>query len=385
MKYDRLYITLGDEPSGVYKSQVTDVCNFLNENLSANIGLLSLISVRNYFRNRKLIKKWYPSAVVIPMVPRLKNWRLNEWTVAFIIGWGKVKTVICRNPLATNLALKLRESKKVDFVIYDGRGAVAAEWSEYTLVKDKDLLSEISGLEQKAVLKSDYRIAVSSKLIDYWREYYNYNMELHEVIPCTLNYVITQKKSGSNSTKLRKKIKFRDNDIVIAYAGSTAAWQSFKLMRDFLSTILTTSLHYKVLFLSKENENNRKLKEQFPRQVFMAWVAPEDVPDYLSLCDYGLLLRDFSVTNKVSAPTKFAEYLAAGLSILISDNLGDYSTFVSNHRCGKIISNSINKDNIKLDKITKETKDKNRQLADKYFSKKSKIIINKYKHIIDKY
>jgi len=66
------------------------------------------------------------------------------------------------------------------------------------------------------------------------------------------------------------------------------------------------------------------------------WVKHSEVTSVLAACDMGVLIREDSVTNQEASPTKFAEYLSAGLPVIISENLGDYSTFVRKYNCGMI-------------------------------------------------
>ena len=72
-----LYVTYNDQPSGVYWSQVTDVVDHLNTLGPDHVQLVALISLRNYFRSRKAIRARHPGALVLPMVPRAHNWRIN--------------------------------------------------------------------------------------------------------------------------------------------------------------------------------------------------------------------------------------------------------------------------------------------------------------------
>ena len=57
-------------------------------------------------------------------------------------------------------------------------------------------------------------------------------------------------------------------------------------------------------------------------------VPPRDVPGLLIASDMGLLLRDNTLTNRVASPIKFGEYMAAGVPVLITPSLGDYSAAV---------------------------------------------------------
>jgi hypothetical protein len=119
---------------------------------------------------------------------------------------------------------------------------------------------------------------------------------------------------------LRKELGFTDTDIVLVYSGSLAGWQSFDMLYQFVKPILISANQFKLLFLSEEDANIEKLKTEFSNQVVCKKVSVSQVPNYLKLADYGLLIREESVTNKVASPVKFAEYLACGLQVIISNN-----------------------------------------------------------------
>ena len=87
----------------------------------------------------------------------------------------------------------------------------------------------------------------------------------------------------------------------------------------------------------------------------------------LAACDYGILIRENTVTNQVASPTKFAEYLASGLPVIISPNLGDYSAFVETHHCGI----KFNGEMPVIGKPDSATKTSMKQLALQNFTKES--------------
>lgn len=375
-----LYITLGDQPSGIYQGQVIDVCNFLNKELNANLRLVAFISIRGFRKNSKKIKASNEKAIVLPMFPKLKNWYLNRLSLAFICMITGERIAVCRNVFATKIALSLKSKGLIKKVCFDGRGAVAAEWEEYDVVSEKSLLTEIGNLERSTVIQSDFRIAVSEKLVNYWKNNYNYNSGKHVVIPCTLSTNFNTKlPSAPDIRKYRKELGYREEDIVLVYAGSTAGWQSFSLLGNFLSPLLRANPAIKVLFLSKEDQNNKALKGEYRNQVIIKWVEPEEVRKHLSAADYGLLLREPSITNKVAAPTKFAEYLIAGLPIVISENLGDYTSFVLTQKCGVVIG----KRTVSLQKTSFSERLRLNSLAIEYFLKKSPVNLKNYKQLIN--
>jgi len=149
------------------------------------------------------------------------------------------------------------------------------------------------------------------------------------VIPCTIA-------EGSSKSIDKTDLSYQQDDVVLVYSGSTAGWQSFGLLEQLLVPILEEQERVHVLFLSKKDENNQRLKERFANRVKVTWLKPEQVVPSLRLCDFGILIREDTVTNQVASPTKYAEYLKAGLKVIISDNIGDMSAEVSANNLGYV-------------------------------------------------
>lgn len=375
-----LYITLGDQPSGVYEGQVIDVCHFLTQKLNAEVRLVAFISIREFSVNKAKIKSSYPNAIILPMFPKLKNWQLNSLTLALVCLLTGERTAICRNVLATNIALSLKRTGLLNKVCYDGRGAIAAEWEEYKVVEEESLKRGITKYEEAAILKSDYSIAVSSKLVAYWHERYGYSSKMHAIIPCTLSsHFEMTLRSESEIELLRSELGYLREDIILVYSGSTAGWQSFDLLKSFLLPILDSSLCIKVMFLSKEDKNNLSLQEHYPEQVSIKWVSPSDVNKYLRIADYGILIRENAITNRVASPTKFAEYLVSGLGVIISPALGDYTQFVEEHVCGLVATEGKT---LVLEALTYKERIRMNELAKQHFLKKSPANLEQYTKLV---
>lgn len=337
-----IYLTFADAPSGVFSSQVIDVCKFLEQEFGEKTRLVAFISGRDFKKNKQKIKSESPSAIILPMFPKLGNWRWNAITLFFVCLITGKQSVLARNVLAANLALMMKRAGLVKKAGYDGRGAIAAEWNEYKVTTDENLKKEIAALEKNAVLKSDFCIAVSSKLVEYWREKFGYGKENYVVIPCTLNKGFSFSVPGETEiTETRRELGFENDDVIMVYSGSTAGWQSFQLVYNFISSYLRKIKRYKILFMSEPDELIERTEKEFPGQVQRKWVVHRDVQRLLSACDYGILIRENSVTNRVASPTKFAEYLSAGLYVLISEGIGDYTDFTAKHKCGIVVNASL--------------------------------------------
>ena len=345
-----IYLTVNDAPSGVFKSQVVDVVIEMNSFLDEEIKLVVLLSFRNFKENKAKIKAWYPNAVVKKMIPGLANWKKNKLILGLVAGIKKEK-IIARGPMAYELAFALNKS-----VIYDGRGAVKAELEEFpSMIPDKKIVTSIIQAEKNAVETAVYKIAVSSKLVEYWRSTYNYKGDNHIIIPCTL----------SNSL-IYSDDQNRGEKITLVYAGSTAGWQSFEKVSGLIRKFIIEQ-DIEVLFLSEPSSEIDALIKEYPNAVKMQWVDHKDVYKHLALADYGILIRDENLTNYVASPVKFAEYLVSGLKVLISPNLGDYSELVEKENLGVVLSNDLPQ----LTKVTLADKKRIREYAIENFSKKA--------------
>jgi glycosyltransferase involved in cell wall biosynthesis len=66
-------------------------------------------------------------------------------------------------------------------------------------------------------------------------------------------------------------------------------------------------------------------------------VAPDEVPRYLRAADVALLLVRKSYARRAMSPTKFAEYLAAGLPVIASAGIGDLDEQIPEMRVGVVL------------------------------------------------
>lgn len=359
------YLTVNEAPSGIFSSQVIDVVKFINSNFETKARLLAFISLRGYFLNRKKIKTEMPDAIVLPMYPQMQNWKKNRFFLNLFFSMYKPQTIIARSVIATKLALEIKNKVKV---IYDGRGAIEAEWKEYKVITDESLLNKINSYEEEAILNSTGRIAVSHELVKFWNEKYSYTGINHVVIPCTLNNDFERVKISQEIISFkRKELGLNDTDTVFIYSGTVAGWQSFDLLFSFMEPILKNNNSAKIVFFSPADPAIDKMQKLFPEQVVRKHLNSDLVSQYLLLGDYGLVIRENSITNKVASPVKYAEYLASGLKVIISESLGDYTQLSKQKNWGfiyKEFSATIAKPDLK-------TKIKISEEAIRYFSKQN--------------
>ena len=374
-----IYLTYNDAPSGIYFSQVTDVCKYVNVQFHCNIRLVALISIRAFGKNKKHIKEKFPSAIVLPMFPKNKNWALNGFILKILFLFIGKQNIWSRGLFATNIALNMKNSGWTKKVVFDARGAYKAEFDEY-LSKVVDIKDNIAELEKRAIYDSDFRLAVSKKLVNYWEKEYKYSSPNHSIIPCTINE--DTNKSILQEEKLtttKKELGFKLDDCVFVYSGSAADWQSLHLLDNLFLPYFITNPNFKLIILSQADISQLKITQQFSERIIKKWLKPSEVLDYLYACDYGVLIRENSITNKVASPTKFAEYLNAGLNVIISEHLGDFSEFVLKNNCGVMVDDYNKIHN--FSNVAYKDKMRNKELASNYFKKD--IYKSEYQKIIN--
>lgn len=335
-----IYLTYNDQPSGVYWSQVTDVVEHLNALGVGRVKLVALVSARGFFDTRRKIRQHSPAAWVIPMVPTMARWRKNTLILAWACRLLKPKAIIARGVMATWMALRMRDRKLAKRVCFDGRGAYAAEWEEYRIIDDDALISQFRPLENEAVNASDFRLAVSNALVAHWRERYGYKGDEHVIIPCTLGKDFRIHPLDA-ALPWRTSAGIPQDAVLLAYSGSTAGWQSFSLLKELLTSVMRENNAIHVLFLSQRMPEVDALAERFPGRVHCMWLPANQVQNILWECDHGILLREATLTNKVSSPTKFAEYLASGSRVIISPSIGDFSTLVESEDLGIVFRTDV--------------------------------------------
>ena len=355
------YITYNDAYSGIYQSQVIDVVTFLNHRFDVSVTLIAFVPVRLWKVQQKVIKSKLPAAKVFPILGSLKELVRTSLFLKLI---KNKQTAICRGPLAFSLA-----NDSFNKVVYDGRAAVEAEVIEYNVTGSHELNKLFIAAENKAINKADYFIAVSTKLVEYWEDKLNNKIleSSYSVIPCTL--------TSENNTE--KEISVSET-IKVVYSGGTGAWQSFEKVVDLLDELMSKQNNVEALFLTKENEFLNQLIRKYPRRCSRKWLNHDEVYNVLSSCDYGILLREDKITNRVASPVKFAEYLNAGLKVLISPNIGDFSEFTTMKKCGVIVHGALPL----LEKNNMEERVRLKALCVKYFRKNSSLIDEAYKKMI---
>ena len=287
----------------------------------------------------------------IPSPPARLPWL---WSNAFLVRHWISKRfhqeqpfiVRCRNATMTGIALDALRDFHGAKVIYDCRGAEVTETIQLLGMTDcppsnwnadtRRAIENAAVCERRAVREAAGVTCVSQAMVDMLRSNYpDQPAEKFFVAPCCPDVDAFSRVAADRDT-VRQELGFADK-FVVSYVGSLAWYQlpeaSFRLFRRIKAR--RPDAHF--FAITTEPEKMRQLVAQAgiaSTDVTIRSVPAPEVPRLLVASDWGLMLRDDSETNRVASPIKFGEYMAAGVPVVISPRLGDYSDLVRRRGLG---------------------------------------------------
>ena len=224
-------------------------------------------------------------------------------------------------------------------VIFDVHGAFPEE-AEMS-GSDSSRVKRLLEWEKEALNTADLRIFVSSRMERFFRAKYGLSDHPYVFIPCC---VYNEKFQMSGEIRLSKRAQLGIKEkFVFLYLGTLSVWQCpeamFSLFAQFYQK-RPDSLFYLILpHFDHEKAISFLKKYKLPSKSYMVAEVPHmEVGSVIGIADAGLLLRKSHPVNYVSSPTKFGEYLAAGVPVISTEDIGDTSDLIKNEKVGLIIS-----------------------------------------------
>lgn len=173
---------------------------------------------------------------------------------------------------------------------------------------------------EKVVLReSRWTVAVTQAMVEHLRRKHP---------SCRTDFVVLPVRGAPGSRPARElEPRSSSERPAVVYSGALQRWQNPQLMLD---VVRATVERFDFTFVTGERDSlERMLAERgLASKVRVATAPPEALGDYYRRADYGLVLRDEHVVNRVSCPTKLVEYLDHGvIPVVKSPALGDFERF----------------------------------------------------------
>ena len=280
-----------------------------------------------------------------PMLPLTRFWLMERLNLLWcgLVCWWIASRFGCRllyghGTRAAGIGLAAKKLRKSLRVIVDVHGVASAEYAFAKAASPEDRkFRHIQQDEQGVLSRADQIIFVSERMRGYFEAEMHRDFGLARVIPCAVDVAILSDTEKRGTKRERMGLSDR---LVIAYVGSTVAYQQPRQMANLFSQIRKKLPQAFFLGITKSTQTFRDLLSELgvPEQDYLLTSLPhEQVMEMLQMGDVGLLLRGDSLLNQVSSPTKFGEYLLAGLPVLLTEHTGDYAAVAKRENLGYLV------------------------------------------------
>ena len=222
-------------------------------------------------------------------------------------------------------------------VVADVHGAVLEEALYAGRLPSSDPLVEVfDSIERRVLDDADWVIFVSKAMEVYYWEKYGLDINRISVIPSAINKTIDLQQSERQWYREALGV---EGKIVFSYVGSDAPYQLVPQMCELFAEIQRNwpDAFFLVLSHRKKSFEDQLEKLGIDSNYLIKSVSHDEVFDYLQASDIGFLLRDHSFVNKVSSPTKFAEYCVCGVPVISTKTIGDISLHIIDENIGFLV------------------------------------------------
>ena len=253
----------------------------------------------------------------------------------------KIDLIHARNHIPATIAMRLKRHSGAKF-IFDVCGLMADEYVDAGHWKKDSLPFRLTkSAEHRALRSADGVVTLTERIWPIMKEWpVLQNREvIHEVVPCCADLELFRFNEDER-TRRRAELGF-GNRFVIVYSGSIDGWYLTEEMADFFVAVqrqkpdahflwLTPSKHHRIRELMRARGSTDD-------QYTVVASAPREVASYLSAADAGLAFIKPCFSKLASSPTKYAEYLACGLPLIINVGVGDSDMLVTHEQIGALI------------------------------------------------
>ncbi|KPK40741.1 MAG: hypothetical protein AMJ78_06895 [Omnitrophica WOR_2 bacterium SM23_29] len=257
----------------------------------------------------------------------------------FIILRHRISIVHARSniPIAIGYVLKTFLPIKL---LYDRRGIMGEDHTEHSGWKKGGLLYQLAlGFEGRAIKKSDAIVVLTKKANAQLKNGIDSSKDiLIETVPCCIDL---QMFNYDNNQNLKDEMGLAEKFVLI-YSGSVGTYNLLSEMFDFFKEALEVipNAHFLILTQHKDTVATliRQRKDIDSDKTTISYVPQEKLPSFLSFGDAGLVFRRTSPTAIAASPTKFGEYLACGLPVVSTPQIGDLEDIINSNKIGVVLT-----------------------------------------------
>jgi glycosyltransferase involved in cell wall biosynthesis len=282
---------------------------------------------------------WYPKPYhKRPSLPAtLWDIVVGAWFVARIGRRTGLDIIHGRSHVGTAIGVLAKKVISAS-VLFDFRGFLAEEYVDKQRWKPDGFTFRITKAAERHLLKNADGVVVLSERARQTLFPHEASDPLPvELIPCCTDARRFASSASQDRVALRNSLGIADR-LAFVYAGTVGGAYLTKELAAFLG--IAREKDHRVLALILTQGSADVLVESLLTAGFSADdirvlnVAADDVPKFLRAADVGLAPVRPSFSGRASSPTRFAEYLAAGLPVLATAGIGDLDADIQAYRVG---------------------------------------------------
>lgn len=221
--------------------------------------------------------------------------------------------------------------------LFDMQGAVPEELAYQG--KTIKVIRRIEVRERRVLSSCESVFCVSRALTEHMIRKHSVTPARLRVVPCCVPKILIGR-DYERRERLRKMLGVSGKTVLV-YSGGTDPYQCVEGMCTMVSQLMEKCgdviwliLTWGDITLFRRYMSTHRIDESRCR---FERLPQKQVHDYLTVGDVGLLLREDHVLNRVSSPTKFAEYLAAGVPVVTTPYVGDVSDGIMQRETGILV------------------------------------------------
>ncbi|MBE8540568.1 glycosyltransferase [Geoglobus acetivorans] len=194
----------------------------------------------------------------------------------------------------------------------------------------------VKTLESKSVKLTDLAVSVSYKMKNMLVG--RYGMEPERIVYATNGVDFSNFDLGSISStelwELKENLGIEDK-FLFGYFGGFQKWQGVENFIKAARIVKSDEIGFVIGGL----QIKRPVRDEKGSIIYLPKISQSEIFKYYRLCDVLVLPRPHHPAAEVAAPTKFAEYSAAGRPVLATE-VGDAADFVRNYGSGIVVADN---------------------------------------------
>jgi len=238
-------------------------------------------------------------------------------------GTGGFDLIHARSTVPALMAASAARIRRVPW-IFDVRGLLAEEYADGGHWSRDGFLFRLTRDRENRLLRSAHGLVfLTERIREEFARQGAWPEKPTAVIPCAVDTNAFAAPSGARA-RVRAALTLGDGPVLV-YSGSLGSWYRLREMLAFYDVAANEIEGLSLLIVSPDEQKARALVADHPQAAHIRVVRarPEQMPEFLSAADAGLCFLGDHHSKAASSPTKYGEYLAAGLAVITNPWTGD--------------------------------------------------------------